>query len=246
MKDAVPGEAYETGSLEMAKGGSARHAGQIQSRAGPAGLQPVRIGQVHSEGFGLVFNMHYTSIGKAATDRSRVVWFSRREPPKLRYFMHNGPTAFESRDSRRRDGNAEVVSEMTAQVDTQLVYLQPHMHLRGKDYELRLVFPNGEDRDGLQSEVGLQLADGLRPRPAHSAAERNAHHRRRALRQFGEQQVQSGSEASWSSGAIRTGTRCRIASWAFSSIRRSIPRASSNRRDQVCCRGATPAQLSRA
>jgi hypothetical protein len=26
----------------------------------------------------------------------------------------------------------------------QLVYLQPHMHLRGKDYELRLVFPSGK------------------------------------------------------------------------------------------------------
>ena len=30
---------------------------------------------------------------------------------------------------------------MTAQTDTQLVYLQPHMHLRGKDYEVRADFP---------------------------------------------------------------------------------------------------------
>ncbi len=33
---------------------------------------------------------------------------------------------------------------MTAQADTQLVYLQPHMHLRGKDYEVRLAYPNGK------------------------------------------------------------------------------------------------------
>jgi hypothetical protein len=33
---------------------------------------------------------------------------------------------------------------MTAQEDTKLVYLQPHMHLRGKDYEVRLMFPNGK------------------------------------------------------------------------------------------------------
>ena len=26
----------------------------------------------------------------------------------------------------------------------QLVYLQPHMHLRGKDYEMRLIYPSGK------------------------------------------------------------------------------------------------------
>ena len=33
---------------------------------------------------------------------------------------------------------------MTTNVDTQLVYMQPHMHLRGKDYELRVVYPSGK------------------------------------------------------------------------------------------------------
>ena len=33
---------------------------------------------------------------------------------------------------------------MTAMADTQLVYLQPHMHLRGKDYEVRLIYPSGK------------------------------------------------------------------------------------------------------
>jgi hypothetical protein len=32
---------------------------------------------------------------------------------------------------------------MTAMADTKLVYLQPHMHLRGKDYEVRLIYPSG-------------------------------------------------------------------------------------------------------
>ncbi len=43
------------------------------------------------------------------------------------------------------DSNAEVVSEVTVDVnDAKLVYIQPHMHLRGKDYEVRLIYPTGE------------------------------------------------------------------------------------------------------
>jgi hypothetical protein len=57
--------------------------------------------------------------------------------------MHNGPTGSNLAIPAGAT-NAEVVSEMTAEVDAQLVYVQPHMHLRGKDYELRLVFPNGK------------------------------------------------------------------------------------------------------
>ena len=36
------------------------------------------------------------------------------------------------------------MAEATAGSDFQLAYIQPHMHLRGKDYELRLVYPTGE------------------------------------------------------------------------------------------------------
>jgi len=42
------------------------------------------------------------------------------------------------------DSNAEVVGEITMATEAKLVYVQPHMHLRGKDYELRLIYPTGE------------------------------------------------------------------------------------------------------
>jgi hypothetical protein len=42
------------------------------------------------------------------------------------------------------DGNAEVVGEVTVVEPMRLVYAQPHMHLRGKDYELRVIYPTGE------------------------------------------------------------------------------------------------------
>jgi len=43
------------------------------------------------------------------------------------------------------DSNAEVMSEVTVGVDgAKLVYIQPHMHLQGKDDELRLTYPTSQ------------------------------------------------------------------------------------------------------
>ena len=164
MKDAVPGEAYATGSLEMQTGGRARYARKVQSRPGPAGLQPVRVGEVHSRRAPTSFSTCITprSGRPRRTDR-KSVWFLRSSPPKLRYFMHNGPTGSNLAIPAGAT-NAEVVSEMTAQVDAQLVYLQPHMHLRGKDYELRLVFPTGKTETVFKAkwdfnwQIGYDLA----------------------------------------------------------------------------------------
>jgi mono/diheme cytochrome c family protein len=143
MKDAVPGEAYETGSLAMQKEDAPDTLGKFNPGLGPQDFSLYESAKFVPKGSDLVFNMHYTSIGKATTDRSRVGLVIAKHPPKLRYFMHNGPTAA-NLAIPPRDGNAEIVSEMTTAVDTKLAYLQPHMHLRGKDYELRLVYPSGK------------------------------------------------------------------------------------------------------
>jgi len=143
MKDAVPGEAYETGSLVMAKEGAPETLGKFNPGLGEQNFSLFESAKFVPKGSDLVFNMHYTSTGKPSTDRSRVGLVFAKRPPKLRYFMHNGPTA-SNLAIPARDGNAEVVSEMTTNVDMKLVYVQPHMHLRGKDYELRVVYPSGK------------------------------------------------------------------------------------------------------
>jgi hypothetical protein len=58
-----------------------------------------------------------------------------------------------------------VVSEVTVGVDdAKLVYIQPHMHLRGKDYEVRVTYPSGEKETVFRGkwnfdwQVGYQLA----------------------------------------------------------------------------------------
>jgi hypothetical protein len=48
------------------------------------------------------------------------------------------------------DPNYETNSQITFLQDAQLVWLQPHMHLRGKDFEYRLVYPTGESEMALK------------------------------------------------------------------------------------------------
>jgi hypothetical protein len=143
MKDAVPGEPYDTTSVGMTRRESPETLGKFNPGLGAQNFSLFESAKFVPKGSDLVFNLHYTSIGKPATDRSRVGLVFAKKSPKLRYFMHNGPTA-SNLAIPPRYSNAEVVSEMTTNVDMKLVYVQPHMHLRGKDYELRLVFPSGK------------------------------------------------------------------------------------------------------
>ncbi|HEX5431021.1 MAG TPA: cytochrome c [Bryobacteraceae bacterium] len=96
------------------------------------------------KGSDFVFELHYTAVGKATTDRSKLGLVLAKNPPETRYFFSAGPTAI-NLAIPAGDENAEVVSEVTVGLDdAKLVYAQPHMHLRGKDFELRAIYPTGE------------------------------------------------------------------------------------------------------
>jgi hypothetical protein len=143
MQDAIPGEPYETTSVGLTGRESPETLGKFNPGLGAQDFALFESAKFIPKGSDLVFNLHYTSIGTATTDRSRVGLVFAKQSPKLRYVMHNGPTG-SNLAIPPRDGNAEVVSEMTTNVDMKLVYTQPHMHLRGKDYELRVVYPSGK------------------------------------------------------------------------------------------------------
>jgi len=143
MKDAVPGVAYEQGDTEVGRQGMGSDLlGKFNPGLGAQDFARFDSAKFVPKGSDIVFSMHYTATGKPTTDRSKLGLVFAKAPPKLRYFTHDGPTA-SNLAIPAGDGNAEVVSEMTAMADTKLVYLQPHMHLRGKDYEVRLIYPSG-------------------------------------------------------------------------------------------------------
>ncbi len=169
MANAVPGEAYEEGSGNM---GGAKEGTDLLGKYNPGlGAQSFDIdgsAKLIPKGSDLVFNLHYTAVGTPQTDRSRVGLVFAKHPPENRYWMSPGTPAAFNLVIPAGANNAEVVSEVTVGVDgAKLVYIQPHLHLRGKDYELRVTYPTGESETVFKGkwdfewQVGYQLAKPL-------------------------------------------------------------------------------------
>jgi hypothetical protein len=169
MANAVPGESYEEGSQEM---GGAKAGTDLLGKYNPGlGAQSFDVdgsAKFVPKGSDIVFNIHYTSIGTAATDRSKVGLVFAKNPPQKRYWMSPGTPAAFNLSIPPGDPNAEVVSEVTVGVDSAtLVYIQPHLHLRGKDYEVRVIYPTGEKETVFKGkwnfdwQLGYQLAKPL-------------------------------------------------------------------------------------
>ena len=144
MKDAEYGVAYENGDERLGRRDPLVDLlGKYNPGLGPQDFAVFDSAKFVPKGSDIVFNLHYTSVGRATTDRSKVGLVFAKEPPKKRYFVNEGPTAF-NLAIPPGDRNAEVVSEKTTIQPMELLYLQPHMHLRGTDMEFQLVFPSGE------------------------------------------------------------------------------------------------------
>jgi hypothetical protein len=96
------------------------------------------------KGSDLVFEMHYTASGQPVEDVSKLGLVLAKSVPVTRYFLATAPAA-SNLVIPPGEANAEVVSESTVTADNvRMVYVQPHMHLRGKDFEVRLAYPSGE------------------------------------------------------------------------------------------------------
>ena len=87
-------------------------------------------------GSDLVFQLHYTAIGKPATDRSRIGIVFAKQPPRERIFT----LQIANRGFVIPAGAADfpVDAKLTLQSDARIVALNPHMHLRGKSFEFRV------------------------------------------------------------------------------------------------------------
>jgi hypothetical protein len=144
MQNAMPGVAYDQGAPEVgATGDGTDLLGKFNPGLGAQDFSEYDSAKFVPKGSDIVFNMHYTATGKPETDRSRLglVFLKKGQPaPKYRYYVNEGPNAW-NLAIPPGEPHAEVVAEFTAQADTQLVYMQPHMHLRGLDYEVQLIYP---------------------------------------------------------------------------------------------------------
>ena len=98
-------------------------------------------------GYDLSWTIHYTPSGTELTDRPEIgLTVAKTEPERLLIESFGGtdPAKFAIPPN---DGNyAPAPSEATFLVDAELVWMSPHMHLRGKDMSYKLVFPDGQEQ----------------------------------------------------------------------------------------------------
>lgn len=144
MEDAVPGMPYSTGMGKNAVDEGNDIIGKFNPGLGAQDFNIEGAAKLIPKGSDFVFELHYTSTGKPETDISRVGLVLAKEAPVTRYYTSPGTPAALNLVIPPNESNVEVVSESTVGVDMKLVYIQPHAHLRGKDFEIRLIYPTGE------------------------------------------------------------------------------------------------------
>jgi mono/diheme cytochrome c family protein len=89
----------------------------------------------------IILQMHYTTNGTPAIDRTEVGIIFAKEPPKK---VAAGGMALNPRFViPAGDGNAEVRAVQAIAQDTMLTTLTPHMHVRGKDMTYIAHYPDG-------------------------------------------------------------------------------------------------------
>jgi hypothetical protein len=161
MDDAIPGVAYPTDDEVARRNGAGENLlGKYNPGLGAQDFSMEGGAKFVPKGSDIVFSMHYTPNGKETTDRTKVGLVFAKTAPASRYITLN-PSA-NNLVIPAGDPNAEVVEEVTVVADNaRLVYVQPHMHLRGKDYELRLVYPTQEVQTVFKGKFNFEWQQGF-------------------------------------------------------------------------------------
>ena len=182
-----PGPNYRARPQGMAQGmGGFSPGGSI--RHFPEGM-----GMRIPAGYSLVFQMHYTTYGKATTDRSKIGLKFAKTPPKT--ILNTMALINASLSIPPGATNHLVENSMTFNRDTVIYSLIPHTHVRGTRLALRSDLPGRpQGSDPVGAEVRLQLAARVRVHAAVEGAGRHQAPRQGVVRQFAEQQVEPGCD----------------------------------------------------
>ena len=130
-------------------GGYAPGAVPQQWKPGQARLIPA--------GTNLLFQMHYTANGKPATDRTRIGLVFAKQPPEQQILATQALNHWFQIPPGAADYRVDAVKLVPQ--DSLLVGMRAHMHLRGKSFEFRAVYPSGKTGSAAaHPQVRLQLA----------------------------------------------------------------------------------------
>jgi hypothetical protein len=156
------------------------------------GMSPLKLrtGQAKlvKKGSVLIFQMHYTTTGTPAKDRTSVGLIFSKEPVEKRVITSGA--AARGLVIPPGEPNYESRSSFTFQENSHIVSFMPHMHLRGKDFEYKLVYPDGTSKIVLKVpryDFNWQLTYFPKepiPAPKGSRLECVAHHDNSAKNKF--------------------------------------------------------------
>ena len=106
----------------------------------PRSIPPGTAKQIPA-GSDLIFQIHYTPIGKIRTDRSTVGLIFAKAPVTHQAYTHG--IAQQRFVIPPGADNYPVASSFTFPTDAHLLSFMPHMHLRGKDFQYTATYPDG-------------------------------------------------------------------------------------------------------
>jgi len=107
----------------------------------PTRLQPGRAKLIKA-GSDIILQMHYTANGKEGLDRTKIGFVFAKSPVTERVLTLAATTR--KFEIPAGDANYRVDSTFEFGDDAKVISYLPHMHLRGKDFEYRAVYPTGE------------------------------------------------------------------------------------------------------
>jgi hypothetical protein len=125
----------------------------LKELGGVGGFVPGRLYEPFDEGVArkipagsnIVLQMHYTTIGQPVTDLTQVGVILAKEPPSKLRASGGGQMPNTSFAIPPGDPNYEVSARTVIQKDTYLSSVYPHMHVRGKDVQYKLIYPDGKE-----------------------------------------------------------------------------------------------------
>jgi hypothetical protein len=118
----------------------------------------------------LSWTIHYTPNGTELTDRPEVGLTIVQDPPERLLIESFAGTDLTKFAIPPNDGNySPAPSEITFMEDAELVWMSPHMHLRGKAMLYKLILPDGREqivlnvpRYDFNWQLGYELAQPIK------------------------------------------------------------------------------------
>ena len=136
-------------NLRAATGGSSSAGASIREQVivrfvpgRPAKRVPSGYAMLIPAGSDLVFQLHYTTNGKSASDQTRVGFVYAKAPPSKRVIRVQASNARFAIPPGA--GDYPVSGSATLGIPCELLDAYPHMHLRGKSMVLTAIYPSGE------------------------------------------------------------------------------------------------------